>query len=104
MLTKTNSKKSGKTYFYPRIIIAMTDYDVIARVAQLFDRGINIANNKHTIEQGYQEVYSTSLVGKDAAKMMRILQPHMFGRRAAKIQEILDDPRSSLNKVEDTAV
>lgn len=68
------------------IVIGMTDYDVILRVSQLFNK--NRISSK-TLKSG-KVYYTAQIWGIDAIDIMKLLQPHMFGRRSAKIQEILE--------------
>lgn len=74
-------------YKYPFIQIKMTDYDVIIRVAQLFNK--DKVTSARTLPSG-KIAYNTYVQGNDAIEVMKMLLPHMFGRRANKIQEIFD--------------
>jgi hypothetical protein len=79
--------RSGKArnYEYPMVTVKMTDYDVIARVAQLF--GTDRIYTSY-LPSG-KTAYTTSLTILPALEMMELLLPHMFGRRSIKIRELL---------------
>ena len=70
---------------YPRIRVAMTDRDVVGRIATLLGVSIRLtlkpAPNK--------PVWTAELQGERAAVIMRALLPHMGARRSGKIAEIL---------------
>ena len=79
---------SGKVYFYPKIVVTMTDRDVIQRAAELFGTSCYNIPNKRPGDRLDQ--YRAQISGAKAAQLMLELNPQMGGRRSAKIQEILN--------------
>lgn len=78
---------NGKTYFYPKITVAMTDQDVIWRVSDLFGTSVYKIPNKRTDRL---QQYRAHVSGSRAAIIMNQLRDHMGSRRKAKIDEILE--------------
>lgn len=70
---------------YPRFRVAMTDRDVVGRVATLVGCSIRVtlqpAPNKPT--------WHAEIQGPGAVAVMEALLPHMGARRSSKIAEIL---------------
>jgi hypothetical protein len=77
----------GKIYHYPKIVVSMTDEDVIQRAADAFGTSVYTVPK---IENRKQQ-WRATLTGSKAAEMMTLLIPHMGKRRAAKIKEILSE-------------
>lgn len=69
----------------PRIVLSMTDKDVVEHVAGFFQRKVN----GRPLPSGKID-YKTSVTGPDALTLMRKLLPWMHGRRSRKIREILE--------------
>lgn len=70
--------------------LAMTDPDVVARVAELFDR--SMCRSDRGVEFGLRPVFITALKGAAAARLMRALHPVMGHRRRAQIERALSGP------------
>lgn len=77
----------GKVYLYPKVVVTMTDEDVILRAAELFGTGVYVVPNKRPVDRLQQ--YRTQVSGVKAANLMEQLIPHMGSRRTQKISEIL---------------
>jgi hypothetical protein len=72
----------------PRISVAMTDQDIIERVAQLCQttsQALRSRNEHHKL------VYRMLLRGKNAVELMRHLHPLMGIRRQAQINRVLEN-------------
>lgn len=75
----------GKVYFYPRVVVTMTDRDVIDRVASLFETNTYCLPEK----SDRKDQYRAQVNGSRAATLMEMLLLHMGERRSSKIKEIL---------------
>lgn len=75
----------GKVYLYPKIVVSMTDEDVIARVSSLFGTSVYVIPK---VDDRLQQWRAQSS-GAKAAELMNRLLPHMGERRSNKIKEIL---------------
>jgi len=87
------STKNRYQYKYPRISLTMTDKDIVARVASLFDvRCLGPYGPYGKLHRGHvrKVVYSTQLYGPRAVSLMRRLYPLMGRRRSSKIKYILE--------------
>lgn len=83
---------NGKLYLYPRIVVSMTDADVIERVARLFGTSVYVVPpSKSADRKHYKQQWRAQVNGARAAHLMEQLLPIMGGRRASKIKEILAD-------------
>jgi hypothetical protein len=73
------------------IMVSMVDYDVVAEVARMLG-GYAVAINSTAKSDGHirQEQYKVVVTGTNAEVIMRRVRPLMFGRRAGRIDEILD--------------
>lgn len=71
----------------------MTDRDVVARVARLFDR--RSWRSDRGIEVGCKPVYLTAIKGAAAVHLMSALRPVMGVRRQTQIDRALVSPHSS---------
>ncbi len=80
------SSVGGKVYRYPVITVAMTDRDVITRVAELFGNGVYHmpSKNPNRLDQ-----FRAQISGEGAVEWMKALRPWMGARRGAKIDELL---------------
>ena len=75
----------GSTYRYPKIVVQMTDEDVVRRIAGLFStRYCQLAR-----KPPHKNVFSCAISGARAADLMRELLPYMGERRRRRIDEIL---------------
>ncbi len=74
----------------PRISIAMTDKDIIKRVANLFGLSY-IYESKDKRSSKWKPYFQVVFKGKRAAVLMRSLQPLMGERRRQQIDEALKD-------------
>lgn len=78
---------NGKAYRYPKIIVGMTDLDIIQRVAAMFQSKVNVlAKTPNRLQ-----VFRAMTTGNPAAEWMRALHPMMGVRRQGRIQEILEE-------------
>ncbi len=85
MMSRNHS--GGKVYLYPKIVVGMTDEDVIQRAANLFETKVY----KLPLQSNRKPAWRAAITGARAAELMQMLLPHMGIRRGAKIQEILDE-------------
>lgn len=79
---------SGKVYIYPRVVISMTDHDVIKRVADLFGNKVYhvpVPDKRRTCLPQYRAVCQ----GAKAVMLMRRILPYMGLRRSEKIQDLI---------------
>lgn len=88
-------------YRYPKIVVNMTDLDVIEHVAKMFETSVYTMplvtrNGKQNKQQ-----WRAQISGSGAANWMRILRPWMGQRRQAKIDEILEQYASIESSTED---
>lgn len=84
------SHVAGKAYRYPKIVVNMTDRDVIARVAANFGNSVYVMprpKNRPTHKQQWRAQVS----GSAAAEWMRRLYPWLGSRRRARIDEVLTE-------------
>lgn len=79
---------SGKVYRYPRVVVSMTDQDIIDRVAVLLGTKTYVIPNKNDSKK---QQWRAQVNGSKAALLMEELLPYMGLRRAGKIKEILDE-------------
>jgi hypothetical protein len=85
----------GKVYLYPKIVVTMTDLDVIQRAATLIGNAVyNVPLQKNGVSKLSQ--YRAQVSGVKAAELMRQLLPYMGKRRTDKIREILRDYEKSI--------
>lgn len=78
-----------KGYQYPTIVVAMTDLDVIERVASMFGTSIFPQKKDKRYPDG-KIGYRTQTTGHKAAGLMERLLPWMGERRSQKIKELLN--------------
>lgn len=69
----------------PKIILEMTDEDVVERAAFL----INSYVKARTPKPNRKQVFHTEATGERARNVMEAILPHMGKRRSAKIREVL---------------
>lgn len=77
----------GKVYFYPKIVVTMTDKDIIDRVSDLF--GVTTYKLPDASYMKKQQ-WRSQVSGYKAAVLMEALIPFMGFRRTEKIKEILE--------------
>lgn len=75
----------GKVYLYPKIIVGMTDLDVIERVADLF--GTSVYEPPKMKDR--KRLWRATIQGAGAVELMRLLRPWMSERRGEKIDELV---------------
>lgn len=81
----------GKLYLYPKVVVTMTDEDVIERAAHLFGTSVyKVPVSKSKGRENYKQQYRAQISGVRAAEVMVVLLSIMGNRRSEKIQEILD--------------
>lgn len=76
-----------KLYLYPKIVVSMTDQDVIRRVCSLFETSVYVVPKDKRGD--WKQQYRASIQGARAASLMQQLLPWMGERRSAKILDIL---------------
>lgn len=85
-----NNRGGGKTYRYPKIVVGMTDRDIIERVAAIF--GTSVYNLPDYTYPQYQKprkpAYRAAVQGTKAAELMKALYPWLGARRRAKVDEV----------------
>lgn len=81
----------GKVYRYPKIVVNMTDRDVIERVADLF--GGSVYDIPRYIE-GRKLQYRAQITGSGAAQWMNDLYPWLGDRRRERIDAVLAEYRA----------
>ena len=86
----SRSTVAGKVYYYPKIVVCMTDKDVVERAALLLSNNsvYRVPLSKNGVSKKLQ--YRAQVSGIKAALLMKELLPLMGERRSAKIQEVLD--------------
>src|ERR1700745_1969177 len=77
--------KFGKLYYYPKVVVGMTDEDIIQRAASIFGTSVYMLPKIDNRKQAWR----AQLGGAKAAVLMQLLLPQMGIRRSKKIQEIL---------------
>jgi LAGLIDADG-like domain len=65
----------------PRVVVCMTDRDIIARVADLIGTRVYT----HKISKHYRQAFRTELVGGSAVALMELLRPVLSERRQTQI-------------------
>lgn len=82
------SHVGGKPYRYPKIVVNMTDQDVIEHVARILGGSVYTMPKAKKFPDRKQQ-WRAQASGSNAATWMRRLRPMMSARRQAKIEEIL---------------
>jgi hypothetical protein len=84
----------GEAYFHTQtskrptgIAVEMTDEDIIKRICDI--TGNSYCKTKRREEQ-HKQAYKTSVRGKSAIELMKLVYPIMGDRRKKKIEECLD--------------
>lgn len=70
---------------YHRVVLRMTDLDIVERFAKLVDQNVHHAK----IYPGKKQPFVVTLTGRKARDLMRMLRGHMGSRRRARIDEVL---------------
>lgn len=83
-----SSKKADRRYFYPRIVVNMTDLDVMERAAHLLGCKLQAL----PLMPGRKQAYRAQRWGSAAAKLMLELRPLMGERRRRQIDRALALP------------
>lgn len=81
------STVNGKSYYYPRIHIRMTDKDVVERVAEMW------GNSVQAIKPGPQShltSYGTQISGSRAVEWMMVIRPYMGKRKKEQIASAIE--------------
>lgn len=82
----------------PAICIQMTDEDIIAKVARLFNRKYHKVKSKRYIENNWKPPFVTKIAGREAVDLMIKLKPLMGIRRANQIDEVVSKYKSIIVK------
>jgi hypothetical protein len=82
------------TYRYPKIVVNMTDQDIIDRVANLFGTSVYVMP-KPAKRPNTKPQWRAQASGLSAAAWMVRLYPWLGARRRGKIDEILAEYRDS---------
>lgn len=75
----------GNSYAYPRVVLHMTDLDVVKKYIKI----TGATFHKGTTKIGHKQSYIATLSGKKAVLLMKKVYPHMGLRRRRKIKHIL---------------
>ena len=76
----------------PILQLAMTDSDIVARVADLFGR--RVFRSDRGVDLGFKPAYLTALKGAGAAQLMAAVRPLMGARRQTQIDGVLATPHA----------
>lgn len=88
--TKIYKRQNGTTtYKQPKIIISMTDKDVIERVAKMFGCFVQVQSKTANANKGGKIQYTAFSTGNKAIAWMMTLYSLMGTRRKAKIKEVI---------------
>lgn len=71
----------------PIIALQMTDEDVVAKVAAIFQVKYHRVDMSH--EKGWRDTYRLRIAGKKAVSVMKLLRPLMGERRQGQIDKAL---------------
>jgi hypothetical protein len=71
------------------ISLTMTDEDVVARVATLWNVAYHPVHRKRSVSMGWKQSYFVHIRGKPAVDLMRQLKPLMSNRRREQIERAL---------------
>ncbi|MFC5598480.1 hypothetical protein [Deinococcus cellulosilyticus] len=87
----------------PRLVVSMTDLDVIEKVARCF--GVSYVKNDRRNPERWKTCYVVKISGTRAMAMMKLVYPYMGQRRRQKIDEILGKhgnltPKHKLSKAQ----
>jgi len=80
----------GKVYLYPRIVLGMTDRDVVQKVADMF--GVSLGKVKNA--RGRRPMYRAIIQGERAVGFMRALLPYMGKRRTRRMIALIREHKS----------
>lgn len=93
--------REGRVYLYPKIVINMTDRDIIQRVCTLWQTKLY---ELPMYRDDRKPAYRAHKTGAPAVEVMKAIYPHMGERRKAKIDEILSEwdarPNANLTRSE----
>ncbi len=70
----------------PKIVVHMTDRDIVERVAKIFGTKVQ---SRRVRNPRWKPQYCTTLTGFEAVELMSLLQPQMGERRSFRIDKIL---------------
>jgi hypothetical protein len=79
-------REKDKTYWVPRIQLAMVDQDVVERAANLMNVSFHHVHPPSFVRAGAQAQWRLGLRGKRAVSLMMALYPHLGGRRREQIE------------------
>lgn len=84
-IRKPGDRRGTSRYIQPFLAVAMTDLDIVERVAKMFGTSCRTAERR----PGKKQVYATSITGKPALALLFTLFPYFGSRRRAKIEQTL---------------
>ena len=73
----------------PQVVLAMTDEDVVARVAAMWGRNYRVRSAPSDRNRNAKPLYAVAVTGWVAVELCRRLKPFMGQRRQARIQELI---------------
>jgi hypothetical protein len=72
----------------PRVVVAMTDEDIIARVAQFCSASYQPLRSRNA---NHKSVYRVYMKGRKAVQLMEQLHPYMGKRRQGQIDRVMEN-------------
>ena len=80
-------KSDGSVYEYPRVLLNMTDRDVVERAATMM--GAHRVYHHKAKKDKHRDQFKCKVHGDLALELMRRVRPMMGERRSARIDELL---------------
>jgi len=81
--------KGGHNVSTPRIVLSMTDGDVVEHAAKIMQAKRVRQYRPNNLKPNNRDVFATRVTGPKAIAIMRAILPFMGQRRKAKIEQIL---------------
>jgi len=79
------SHAGGKSYRYPKIVVSMTDFDIVERVAKLFGTSVYVI----PLIPNRKQQWRAQISGHGAVEWMTRLYPWLGARRRTRIDQVL---------------
>lgn len=83
----------------PRVAVSMTDEDIVARVAAMWQVEYRVAGDRRAKVNGWRVAYAARLTGRKAAELMVLIRPLMSVRRQGQIDTALASWAPAARKV-----